>query len=174
MAVTRIKKEETLAELNDLFGRAKSVVFVKNGGLTVAEVSKMKRELRKGNAHAKVAKKTLMRIALKSNGMPEVDDSVLDGPIISVSSIDDEITGAKVVKGFMKDIKTIEFTGGVFNGVVYDGKQVLALANLPGKQELLARVVGGMKSPLNGLHHALSYHLRGLVTVLSKIQEQKA
>lgn len=174
MAVTRAKKEATLSELTDLYGRAKSVIFIKNGGMTVAEVSRMKRELAKGNAHAKTAKKTLMRLALKANGVAEVPDAVLEGPVMSVASVDDEITGAKVVKGFMKDVKAISFVGGVFNGVVYDGAQVLQLANLPGKQELLARVVGGMKSPLSGLHHALSYHLRGLVTVLSKVAEQKA
>lgn len=173
MAVTKAKKSEIVKELTDKFKRAKSLVFVKNNGVDVKSLTQLKREMHKSNVEVKVAKKTLMQLAFKENNIPEVPEEILTGPIMTVLSYEDEIAGAKILKAFMKTNEKIEFMGGVIDHKLFHKKDIIALAGLPGKQELLAKVVGSLKSPLYGLHHALSYHLRGLVQVLSQIEKQK-
>ncbi len=176
MAVTKAKKLEIIHELEEKIPRAKSLVFLKNVGITVQNLGFLRKNLRAENAELKVAKKTLIKKVAHEKGIAELTDDILEGPIMMMLNYGDEIAGAKVAKAFMKehkDEKTVEFAGGLFEGKMFSKKDVEMLAGLPSKQELLAKVVGTLKSPLYGLHNALSYHLRGLVQVLAAIQKQK-
>lgn len=174
MAITRIKKEEILSELKEGFKKSKSLLFVKNNGIDVNSINKLKKELKKEQVDVKVAKKTLISLALKDQGIEEVSDAILDGPIMVIMSYQDELVGAKMLKTFMKTNEKAEFAGGVFEKTVYDKAQITALASLPGKTELVATLLSRLQGPLYGLHHALSYHLKGLAQVLSQVQKQKS
>lgn len=173
MAITKAKKSEILKDLITRFKKAKSLVFVKNNGVNVKNLTQLKKEMKKNNVEVKVAKKTLMQLAFKENHLPDIPEEILAGPIMTVISYDDEVVGAKLLKAFMKTNETLEFMGAIIGGNVFSKKDVIALAGLPGKQELLVKMVGTLKAPLYGLHNALSYQLRGLVQVLSQIQQQK-
>lgn len=173
MAVSRAKKEEILAELKTKFSGATSVVFVKNKGLTVDEILGIRSELRKAGDAFKISKKTLIRLALKELELPEVDDAILTGPI-GVAFGHDEISAAKLLDKVAKSNDKLELMGGILEGKVLSRDDVVALAKMPSKEELLAKLVGTLKSPISGLHGVLHANLRGIVQVLDQIQKQKA
>jgi len=173
MAISRAQKERILSDVGQKFKKSTAVVFIRNNGVDVKSFTKLKRELTKNEVEMKVAKKTLMRLALKEINIEDVPGDVMEGPIIAAISYKDQVVGAKMLKAFMKDNEKLAFMGGILDGTVYDKKSIVALANLPAKEELLAKLVGSMKAPLSGLHYALSYNLRGLVQMLSALQKKK-
>lgn len=174
MAVTKAKKQEILNELLEKLEKAKSVVLIQNKGINVEDLTKLKKSLREHNVEMKVAKKTLIQKVWEQLKFPALMESALEGPIALVLSYEDEMVAAKTLKAFMKDNEKLVFTGGMFEGKVFDNKSVLSIAGLPSKPELVSKLLGSLQSPLYGLHHALQYHLRGLAQVLSQIQKQKS
>lgn len=173
MAVSKAKKQEILAELKVKFSEATSVVFVKNNGLTVEEILGIRGELRKTGDAFKISKKTLIRLALKELELPEVEDDILSGPI-GVAFGTDEISVAKTLEKIAKSNERLELMGGILEGKVLSRDDVVALAKMPSKEELLAKLVGSLKSPISGFHGVLHANLRGIVQVLDQIQKQKA
>lgn len=172
MAISRAKKEQILSDLRELLKGATSVVFVKNSGLTMEEMMEMRGKLRQSGSSFKIAKKTLIELALKEENLPEVDAAILEGPI-GVALGADEVTSAKVLSDFAKDHETVELMGGILDGKVLSRDDVIALSKIPSKEELLAKMVGSLKSPISGFHGVLHGTLRGFVQVLGQIKEQK-
>lgn len=174
MAVSRSKKETILADLNDKFGRALSVVFVRNNGLSMKEIDELRSLLRKEDATFKIAKKTLMRISISENNLPEVDDTVLDGPVAATFGFKDQVSAAKILATFAKSHDKLELVGGILEGKVLSRDDVAALAKLPGRQELLGILVGTMQAPIQGFASVLAGNMRNLVSVLDQVAKKKA
>ena len=86
---------------------------------------------------------------------------------------DDEVTPAKVLFDFVKKIDAFEFKAGAVDGKVIDVDGIMALAKLPSKEELIAKMLGSMNSPISGLANVLNGTIRGLVVALNAIAEQK-
>jgi len=151
MAVKREKKEAILGELETIMSKAKSIAFTKSTGLTVEDLFNIRRDLRKSNAGLMYAKKTLIKRAFKTVHGQDLDDSMLEGQIAVLSSNDDALAGIsianKYVKEFQKDEK-IKFAWAFFEGKILGVNDTLAIANLPSREVLLARLLGSMKSPL--------------------------
>lgn len=173
MAITKEKKQEIVKELRDKLAKSKSVVFIRNDGITVADITKLKKELRAQQVEIKVAKKTLIEKVWKDLQFPTLPQNVLEGPVALVMAYENEMSGAKLLKTFMKENEKVSFSGGVFEGKLYDKAGVATIASLPSKEELMAKLLGSLQSPLYGFHHALQYHLRGLVVVLSTLAKKK-
>jgi len=146
--LTRQQKAEQLAELKDNFQKASSVIFTHYIGMTVADVSALRRKLRDGGAEMKVAKKTLMRLAAKDLNLPELKDDVLTGPIACIFSYQDPLAGAQVAYGFAKDHQQVAFVGGLFEGKILSAADAKNLATIPSRQVLLATFAGMLQSPL--------------------------
>lgn len=174
MAVTRSKKESILADLNDKFANAASVVFVRNNGLSMKEINELRALLRKEDATFKIAKKTLMRLAIAENNLPEVDAQVFDGPVGVTFSFKDQVSAAKIVANYAKTHDKLELVGGILEGKVLSRDDVAALAKLPGRQELLGMLVGTMQAPVRGLASVLAGNMRNLVSVLDQVAKKKA
>ncbi|MFA4891238.1 MAG: 50S ribosomal protein L10 [Candidatus Gracilibacteria bacterium] len=174
MPITRQKKEEILAELVKKFKEAQSIVFAQNKGLTVNQVQTLKRKLREKNADMKVAKKTLMKIAAKEAGYDvEIPDEVMVGAIGAVFSNDDVATGAKIVYDYAKKNKALALLGGLLDGKVLTMEEVKALATLPSKEELMAKLVYLLKSPISGFHGVLNNTIAGFVRALDAIAKKQ-
>lgn len=173
MAKTRAQKQETLDQLNDSFAKAKGVVFAKYMGLGVAELQQLRRDLRKENNELVVAKKTLIGLMLEKGGMPKEKASSLEGATAVVFGYGDEVSPAKVVAEFAKKHEVVAFQGGILEGNYIEADKVLALSKIPSRQELLAKMVGSMKSPISGFVNVLGGNVRGLVQVLNQIKEKK-
>lgn len=153
MAITKSQKGQILKDLEEKFSKAKAVYFAENKGLTVKDVTNLRRKLREQGVDFVVAKKTLMKLAAKNQNLPEISDEVLPGPIAAVIGYEDMILPSKIVKDFGDTVeKKVILTGGIMEGKLLSQAEAVELASLPSKQQLLARLVGAMKSPLTGFY----------------------
>ena len=173
MPKTRAQKEETLKSLTEKFRAMRSVVFANFEKLPVKDIEALRKELKKAGVLYTVAKKTLLRIAMKDAGIA-VDPKALAGNFATVIGVTDEVAPAKILAAFAKDHENLKVVAGVLEGKLIDAKAVKALAALPGKNELLARLVGSLNAPISGFVNVLAGNLRGLVTVLSAIKDKKS
>jgi len=174
MPITRKQKEEILAGLVKKFKEAQSIVFAQNKGLTVNQVQELKRKLREKNADMKVAKKTLMKIAAKEAGYDvEIPDEAMVGAIGAVFSNDDVAAGAKIVYDYARKHKALALLGGLLDGKVMTMEEAKALAMLPSKEELMAKLVYLLKSPISGFHGVLNNTIAGFVRALNAIAKKQ-
>ena len=114
MTLTRDEKQAQVQDLTDKMQRASSVIFTHYIGLNVASVSNLRRQLKDRNAELRVAKKTLMDLAMKNAKLPAPDESLLDGPIGCIFSFADPLSGAQVAFKFGKDHTQVELVGRIF------------------------------------------------------------
>lgn len=175
MPKSRAQKEQTLGEFTDRLGKMKGMVFVDYKGLKVKDAQKIREASWSEGVDYEVVKKTLLKLALKNKGMEStLDPKSLDGNISTVVGYKDEVETAKFAAKFSKEIEAIKILGGIFEGKYISASQVKALAALPSRVELLARLVGTLNAPISGFVNVLAGNLRGLVQVLNAIKESKS
>jgi large subunit ribosomal protein L10 len=167
------KKEATIEELREKIAGAKNLFFTNYQGLTVEEISKLRTELRKDGSTYGVVKNTLFKRAASSELASQLD-AILAGPTGVVFAGEDPVAPAKALKTFSDATKPVAVKAAYIDGKIVDAAQVQALAALPPKQELLAKLVGTLNSPLSGLVRVLSGNQSGLVRALNAIREKKS
>jgi len=153
MAVSRQQKEAILAELVTKFKEAKSIGFSATTTMTVSEFYELRTNLREVNATYTLAKKTLIKKAIKDALDIEVDLSTLDGQVGVVCSNEDAVAGLGKVNDLVKETKgeKITWAAAIFEGKLLDLEETKVIAGLPSKETLLSRLVGSMKSPISGM-----------------------
>lgn len=166
-------KKEVVAEITQKIKASKSVVFVDYKGLTVAEVSKLRNKCREADCEYKVYKNTLVRKALNDLGFKDFDND-LNGPT-AVTFGNSETSAAKLMVEAAKDYekKVILKSAFVDNSYV-DKKGVAALASMPSKEELLAKLLGSLQAPVANLAGILSNIVAQLPRALNAVAEKKA
>ncbi len=172
MPQTRAIKEATVEELTAALKGAESVYFTDLTGLDVERVTKLRSQLHAASVECRVVKNTLTRFAVKNAELPDLG-SYLEGPTALVFS-QEPVSPAKILVDFGKenDEKPM-IKGGLLTGAIIEADQVQELAKLPAREELLAKVVGGIAAPISGLVFSLSGVLGNMVRVLSAIGVQK-
>lgn len=173
MPLTREQKEEILKKMTEQMKDAKAVVFADYQGLSVEDMKDLRRKLREKGVDFKVAKKTLMKLATKEAGFGELSDEVVEGPVGAAFSMEDEIAAAKIIHLFGKENKNLKLRGAIFEGRVLSIEETKELALLPGKEELLAKFIYIIKSPLSGFHGVLNNTISGFVRVLNAVKEKQ-
>jgi large subunit ribosomal protein L10 len=165
------RKEAAVGALAEKLAGAKNLFLTDYAGLTVAEITKLRGELRKdGNTYA-VVKNTLFRIA--AGDLAARLETFLAGPTGIVFAGADPVAPAKALKTFSDTVKRVAVKAAYIDGQVVDAAQVEKLAKLPPKLDLIASLVGTLANPLRGLVTVLSGNQSGLVRVLQRIAEQK-
>lgn len=172
MAKTKEQKTEIIDKITKELNEAKSAVLIDYKGLKVKDSEDLRKLLRAKGATLNVAKNTLVKIALKKEGI-EFDESIFKKPVAIAFSKDDEVAPAKEISLFAKKNEAVEILGGILEKKMIDGESVKRLAELPSKEELLAKAVGSIASPLSGMVNVLSGNLRSLVNVLKNIEKAK-
>jgi large subunit ribosomal protein L10 len=172
--LTKQQKIELVKNLAEKIKAAKSAVFVDYKGLKVKDATDLKKSLRKEGVDYMVIRKTLLDIALKNAGIEGVEVKTMEGQIALSLSNEDEISGAKIIDTFAKKNENIKMLGGILGKQVMDAAEVKALAKIPSKEELLAKLVGTLNAPISGFANVLAGNLRGLVQVLKAVGEKKA
>jgi len=172
MAKSKQQKQSEVTELTDNLKSAKAVVFTSFDGLTVAESQALRNLLRKEGIFYKAAKKTLLAKALIDSGLA-IDVKILAGSLGLAFGQGDEVVPAKLLAKFAKNKENLKIQGGILEGAFISAAKVMELAKLPGKQELLAQLVGTIKSPISGLVNVMAGNLRGLVNVLNAVKDAK-
>lgn len=166
------RKETAVQELRDRLAGAQNLFLTDFAGLTVDEITKLRRELRKDGSTYAVVKNTLFKIAAGEDIAKQLD-AFLAGPTGIVFAGTDPVAPAKAIKQFADDSKKLGIKAAYIDGKLVDKKQVEVLASLPPKIELVAKLVGTLANPLRGLVTVLSGNQSGLVRVLNAIREQK-
>ncbi len=166
-------KKAVVEEIVSKIKAAKSVVFVDYNKLTVAEVSELRNKCREAGCEYKVYKNTLVRKAFNDLGFNQFDEA-LNGPT-AVAFSADEITAAKLMTKAAKDYDGKIVLKCAFSDNAYvDKKGVEALATMPSKEELIAKMLGSMQAPLSNFAGVLGNLVSGIVRVLARVAESKA
>ena len=169
--------EAKRAEINALAECIKSsqaLFIVEYRGLRVSQATNVRRAIRASGGEMKVAKNTLMRIAFREAGGVTAD-GIDTGPNAYVFAYSDAAATARALRDFARERgnEALVIKGGMLGGRVISKEQVLALADLPSREVMLATLLGVMNGPIRSFVTVLSGPARGLVTALTQIKEQK-
>lgn len=145
------RKIESVADLTDKLARQQLTVVADYRGLTVAEMTQLRTKLRATGAEFVVAKNTLIKIAARETGC-EALESILEGPTALTLAYDDVAKSAKVLQDFLRDLRRpVTIRGGILGKSAIAADGLDAVTKLPNRNDLLAQIVGGVSSPLNGV-----------------------
>lgn len=169
MAKTKEQKKKTIDDLEEKIAKQKTIIFIDFTGLKVKDTFGLRKKLKKADSELKVAKKTLIQLVFENSGL-KLDVEKLKGEIALVFGYKDEISTAKVVHQFSQDNPNLKILGGFFENEFKEKEDFISLAQLPSKEELFARLAGGIFAPVSNLVRALQYNLKGLILVLSAIK----
>jgi large subunit ribosomal protein L10 len=170
MAKTREQKEAKLAELTDAFGRIEAAVFTNYHGLSVRDIDELRSQMREAGMEYHVVKNTIFKRAADAAGIKLEE---LTGPAGIALGFDDSVATAKLVNKFSKDHEALEIHGGIVEGKEVGVDVIKKLAALPGREELLSRLVGSISSPPRKLATVLAATTRNLVYALTAVKEAK-
>lgn len=142
------EKQVVIDEIKDKFSRAKSAVVIDYIGITVAEADQLRRDLRAEDVDYTVYKNTLVKRAIEGTEFEKLSE-VLAGPSAFALSYDDVTAPARIIKKLIKDFKKMAFKAAVVEGEFYDAAQVEELAGIPSRDELIAKFLGSIQSPVS-------------------------
>jgi large subunit ribosomal protein L10 len=170
MAITKEKKRKILEELKEKIERQKIMIFVDFTGVKSKDLFSLRRKLKELRNEMKVAKKTLINLALKEKNLDVIDVRKILGEIAVIFGMKDEITGAKIVYEFSRENKNLKILGGILEKNFIGPEKIEELAKLPTKEELLAKLVSDVSAPISNFVYVLKSIPQSLVFVLSQIQ----
>ena len=167
--LTKTQKKKVIEELADRIKRQQALIFTDVSGVNVSEIQKLRRGLRQAGIEYKVAKKTLINLALKQ-AKQEIDISQLVGSLGLAFSYADPISLAKLIFSFAKEHKNLKVLGGITENRFLTFEEVKILSLIPTREELLAKLVWSIKGPISGFVNVLAGNIRNLVGVLNAIK----
>ena len=149
MSVEHLKqKQAVIDEIKGKLEKAQSAVVIDYIGITVEQADAMRKKLREANVDYTVYKNTLVSRAIEGTKYEGLKN-VLSGPSAFAFSYDDAVAPARVLSGIIKEYKKMEFKAGVIEGTYYDAEGVKAIASLPSREELIAKFMGSIQSPVS-------------------------
>ncbi|MFO8101507.1 MAG: 50S ribosomal protein L10 [Dehalococcoidia bacterium] len=165
--VRKEKKPEIVDRISDKLNRAEVVVATDYRGLTVAQITDLRSKLRKQGVEYHVVKNTLAGFAAGKVGKADLAQ-YLEGPTAIAFGYDDPVQALKVLLEYQKSAEDIplQIKGGLLGNELLTAQQVSAIAKLPPRDELIAKLAGTLQAPISGLINVLNGNLQGLVTVL--------
>jgi len=171
--VNRDQKAAAIAEIAGDLREAEAVYAVDYRGITVTEAGELRSRLRDADATFRVVKNTLTERAADEAGAEQLKP-VLTGPTALTFVRGDAAMAAKALRTFQRESEKLEFKGGLLGGDVLTAEQILDIAKLPGREQLIAQFAGVVASPITGLVRSLGGLLGGLAVALGQVQEKKA
>ena len=168
----RSKKEKVISDLHGKLGRASAVILTDYKGLTVAEISGLRDLLAAEKIEYQVVKNTLMRLACEKTGV-SVLEPLLKGTCAIAIAFEDPVTPARIIKKFCKGNEKLKVKAGSLGNRLINPDQIMALADLPPREELLSKMLGTLNAVPTGLVTVLSGVPRAFVGVLAAIQRRK-
>jgi large subunit ribosomal protein L10 len=154
MAKIELKKP-IIEEIQSSIKDAKSVVVVDYRGLTVEQDTRLRKTLRENNITYKVYKNTMINFAIQGTEFEGLAP-YLEGPTAIAISTEDATAPARAICKFAKEAPKLEVKAGIVEGTAYDAAGITQIASVPSKEELLAKLLGSMKSPISNLARVLN------------------
>jgi large subunit ribosomal protein L10 len=173
---------DSVAQITEQLQSAKAVIIADYSGLNVADQTTLRAKIKAAGGTFSVAKNRLFMLAIKNKlgQLPQDLEQALQGPNAIMFALDDAVAATKALVEFAKDHEALEVKIGILAGTeagqdkVITLDEVKALANLPGRDQLIAQLVGQLNAPIVGFVNVLSGNTRKLVYALKAIQDQKA
>ena len=159
MPKTKEQKQEILTQLAAEVDKQHAIIFVDFKGLKVKEIAELRKQLKQTGSKLVVAKKTLLSKALKEKGI-EADMKGMEGQIGAIFAFEDSIIPIKIANTFTKSSENLKIVGGYFENEMQSAQTIISIANLPSREELLAKFVGTIAAPMAGLANVLQYWAR--------------
>lgn len=170
---TKAFKSEKIDAMKDKFEKAQVVVVTEYKGYSVEEITKLRRSLQNEGGDYMVTKNTLAKIAAKGTAY-EVMADLCKGPVAVAFGFEDQVSPAKIVSKFIKESKKGEIIGAVLEGKLLSADEAKALANLPSKEELYAKMLGSINSPASGIVGSVNAVMASLTRAIAAVRDQKA
>lgn len=170
--LTKKAKEKMLQEVTEELKKSELVIITDYRGLNVKAISVLRGRLREQECTYRVTKNTMNRLACRQAGVEELEN-FFEGPTAIAYSNADPVAAAKVFNDFSKENEALVIKGGLLSGQLLDPAGIKALGEIPSREVLLARVVGGFQAPISGLVGALHGTLRQLVYTVDAVRQQK-
>jgi large subunit ribosomal protein L10 len=168
----RTEKAQIIDQLRDSVGRAKAAFVTEYQGITAVEMDEFRKDLREADIDFKVVRNTLANRAIEGTGCAGFKEH-LNGPVALVFGYDDAATTAKKLVEFAKEQPKLKLRAGVIGDDTLSLNEIKALAELPSKDVMLAKIIGSMNAPASGFVNVLSGVPRALVYTLSAIRDSK-
>jgi len=172
MAKSKEEKKKILEDLKEEFKKQNTMVLVNFTGLKVKDFFELRKRLKSANSQIKVIKKTLLDLALKEfNSDFSQKLSQFKAQIAIVFGFEDEILPAKILHRFSLKNPNLKILAGYFDKKFREKEEMITLAQLPTKNELLAKLIGNLSAPISNFVNVLEPNIKGLIYVLSKIKK---
>ena len=180
MAITKEKKEEVVKELSEALDNAKIIVFTDFKGMDVNSLTNLRNKVRESGGRYLVAKKTLIKRVLDEKKIKDLNPLEMEGQIGIVFGTIDSISITKALYQTQKEGKTLRILGGIMDPSnslgqiqILNDNEIIELAQLPTRGELLTQLVGSIKAPINGFVNVLRGNIQGLIFALKAIKNNK-
>lgn len=173
---TKELKKTEVAELTQLLTGSTSLILFFGAAVKHQELEALRAKLTPAKAQLRFVKNTLFRVAAKAAKLPESlssDEVLREATAVVFINSDDFVTPIKILKEALGKNETVRMKIGFLDTEVYEGAKVLTFASIPSKEQLIAKMVGSLKSPLYRLHNALSYDIRRLAMGLQQVASKK-
>jgi large subunit ribosomal protein L10 len=173
MALNLAQKKEVVAELANVAATAHSLVAAEYVGLTVAQLTELRKKARESGVFLKVVKNTLVRRAVEGTDYSNASDQLV-GPLLYAFSVDDPGAAGRLVKDFAKGNDKLKAKLVAIGGQIYPGSHVDVLASLPTREQALSMLLNVMVQPITMLVRVMAEPATQVTRVISKVGEQKA
>lgn len=170
MPLKREQKQKIIQDIKEKIDRQKAIVFVGIKGLKTKEIFNLRESLKKADCLLAVVKKTLITIAFKEKKL-RLNSKKLEGEVALIFGFGDEISPARISHQFSLSNANLEILGGFFENKFIENNEVITLAKLSSKEEILAKVVSCINAPIVNFLNVLQGNIRNLVYILNAIKQ---
>jgi large subunit ribosomal protein L10 len=167
MPLTKEKKQEIVKNLEEKIKNQKVAIFVNFKGLNMFDFSEIRESLRDKDSSIMVVKKSLMNIALKNNKI-DIESDYLKDDIAIVFGFKDQINPAKTIHQFSRKNSKLKIVAGILDGKIKTREEMIELAILPSRDELISKTINTINAPLYGFVNVLEGSIRNLIYVLKQ------
>ena len=170
---TKAFKSDKIAQIKEKVEKAQVAIVTEYKGMSVEEITKLRRALQKEDGDYMVTKNTLAKIAVKDTNYELLSD-LLTGPIAIAFGYGDQVMPAKALAKFIKETEKGKIVGAVLDGKLLSEEEAKALASLPSKQEIYAKMLGCINSPASGIANSVNAVMSQLTRAMAAVRDQKS
>ena len=167
----RAQKEAVVAELDKAFAESGSVVVCHYAGLTVAQMSDLRIQMKNAGGQVRVAKNTLAKIALEGKACEGLKEHLVGQTVLAYA--EDPVAPAKVIEAYAKKNEKLVIIGGAMGAEVFDAEGVKSLAKMPSREEVIDSIVGALMAPASNLAGAITAPATNIAGILKTLAEKE-
>ncbi len=170
---TKAFKQDKISLIKEKVDKAQVAIVTEYKGLSVEEITNLRRALQKEGGDYMVTKNTLAKLAVKDTPY-EVLTETFQGPIAIAFGFSDQVAPAKALSKFIKDTKKGEILAAAMDGKFLSADEAKALATIPSKEEIYAKMLGCINSPASGIANSVNAVMSSLVRAVAAVRDQKS